>query len=158
MICFLVCLLIYLFILNEVGGKEGDSQFVIKILVEERRNTNKWTINFGGKKNQDLGHFVFQIAINTCLHWNIGCFYLLTAYDVFLIGRSYFISSDFKILVNAKESILLRTTTKIILNLRGIQKEKEIKTIVFKAIYFIRWKKSETIIMRILEVCGDWSI
>lgn len=63
---------------------------------------------------------------------------MLTAYDVFLIGRSYFISSDFKILVNAKESILLRTTTKIILNLRGIQKEKEIKTIVFKAIYFIR--------------------
>lgn len=32
------------------------------------------------------------------------------------------------------KSILLSTTTKILLMLRGIQKEKEIKIIVFKAV------------------------
>lgn len=61
MICF------YLFIFSEVGGKEGDSQLVIKILVQEIRNTSKRTINFGGKK-QDLGHFLFLIAINPYLY------------------------------------------------------------------------------------------
>lgn len=35
-------LLFYLLIFNEIGGKEGYSQFVIKILLEGTRNTNKW--------------------------------------------------------------------------------------------------------------------
>ena len=50
-------LLFYLFIFNKVDGKEGDSQFVITILVEEIRNINKCTTL--GKKPKILATLLF---------------------------------------------------------------------------------------------------
>ena len=64
--------------------------------------------NFG-KKTQDFGHFIILRAISTNLFAYIGNKYkyllilehglllnLLSAYYVFLIGKSYFMSFDFK--------------------------------------------------------------
>ena len=85
---------------------------------------------------------------------------MFSAYYVFLRERSYFIFLDIKNLVNAIcKEYTAKHNNKNSATLRGIQKEKEIKIIVFKAVLFYKVKKnSETVLMGILKICGNWPI
>ena len=95
----------------------------------------------GEKGNQDLGHFLFHIAINTYIGTQVA-FNLFSACYVFLRERSYFIFLDIKNLVNAIcKEYTAKHNNKNSATLRGIQKEKEIKIIVFKAVLFYKVKK-----------------
>lgn len=113
----------------------------------------------GEKGNQDLAHFLFHIAINTYVGTQVA-FNLFSAYYVFLRERSYFISLDIKNLVNAIcKEYTAQHNNKNSANPKGHTKGKRKKIIVFKAVLFHKVKKkSETVIMGILKVCGNWPI
>ena len=84
---------------------------------------------------------------------------MFSAYYVFLRERSYFISLDFKNLVNAIcKEYTAKLNNKNSANPKGPTKGKRNKNYSFQGSITRLKKKSETVIMGTLKACGNWSI